>query len=152
AALCIGKFFEVDASAANNAVAAYTPGNMRSQVVRKENRTIILDAYNANPSSMKAAIENLANMKADRKILILGDMFELEDEAEKEHQELGKLVQALCFSEVYLCGKLMKVAQLEIPSAKHFEKKEELMEVLRTNDFAEATILEKASLGIGLDR
>ena len=151
AALCIGKFFEVDASAANNAVAAYTPGNMRSQVVRKENRTIILDAYNANPSSMKAAIENLANMKADRKILILGDMFELEDESEKEHQELGKLVQALCFSEVYLCGKLMKVAQLEIPSAKHFERKDDLIEVLKTNDFNGATVLVKASRGIGLE-
>lgn len=151
AALCIGKFFQVDASAANAAVASYTPGNMRSQVVRKGNRTIILDAYNANPSSMRVAIENLARMSANRKVLILGDMFELEGEAEKEHQALGKLVQELSFSEVYLCGKLMKVAQLEIPSAKHFEKKEELMEVLRTNDFAEATILVKASRGIGLE-
>lgn len=151
AALCIAKFFQVDASAANAAVASYTPGNMRSQVVRKGNRTIILDAYNANPSSMKVAIENLAGMSANRKVLILGDMFELEGEAEKEHQALGKLVQELSFSEVYLCGKLMKVAQLEIPSAKHFEKKEELMEVLRANDFAEATILVKASRGIGLE-
>jgi UDP-N-acetylmuramoyl-tripeptide--D-alanyl-D-alanine ligase len=151
AALCIGKFFQVDASAANAAVASYTPGNMRSQVVRKGNRTIILDAYNANPSSMRVAIENLARMSANRKVLILGDMFELEGEAEKEHQALGKLVQELSFSEVYLCGKLMKVAQLEIPSAKHFEKKEELMEILRTNDFAEATILVKASRGIGLE-
>jgi UDP-N-acetylmuramoyl-tripeptide--D-alanyl-D-alanine ligase len=151
AALCIGKFFQVDPTAANKAVAAYTPGNMRSQVVRKENRTIILDAYNANPSSMKAAVENLASMNADRKVLILGDMFELEEEAEKEHQALGKLVQDLGFSEVYLCGKLMKVAQLEIPSAKHFEKKEELIDVLRANDFANATVLVKASRGIGLE-
>ena len=151
AALCIGKYFKVDAAAANKAIAAYTPGNMRSQVVRKENRTIILDAYNANPSSMKAAVENLATMNADRKVLILGDMFELEDEAEKEHQALGKLVQDLLFSEVYLCGKLMKVAQLEIPSAKHFEKKEDLIEVLKANDFAGATILVKASRGIGLE-
>lgn len=151
AALCIGKFFNVEASAANAAIAAYTPGNMRSQIVRKENRTIILDAYNANPSSMKAAIENLANMNADRKVLILGDMFELENEAEKEHQELGKMVQALSFSEVYLCGKLMKVAQLEIPSAKHFEKKDELIEVLKANNFTGATVLVKASRGIGLE-
>lgn len=151
AALCIGKFFNVEASAANAAIAAYTPGNMRSQIVRKENRTIILDAYNANPSSMKAAIENLANMNADRKVLILGDMFELGNEAEKEHQELGKMVQALSFSEVYLCGKLMKVAQLEIPSAKHFEKKDELIEVLKTNNFTGATVLVKASRGIGLE-
>lgn len=151
AALCIGKYFQVDAAAANKAIASYTPGNMRSQVVRKENRTIILDAYNANPSSMKAAVENLATMDANRKVLILGDMFELEEEAEKEHQALGKLVQELRFSEVYLCGKLMKVAQLEIPSAKHFEKKEDLIAVLKANDFAGATILVKASRGIGLE-
>src|SRR5204862_2472940 len=100
------------------------------QVITKKTNTIILDAYNANPSSMKAAIENLASMKAPRKILILGDMFELEGEAEKEHQQIGKLVQQLGFNEVYLCGTLMKVAQVEIPSAKHYGTKQDLIEAL----------------------
>jgi UDP-N-acetylmuramoyl-tripeptide--D-alanyl-D-alanine ligase len=151
AALCIGKFFGVDPVAANQAIMSYIPSNMRSQVVTKGSNIIILDAYNANPSSMKVAIENLAAMKAERKVLILGDMFELEEEAEKEHQALGKLVQHLGFHEVYLCGRLMKVAQLEIPSARHFEKREDLMEVLKQDHFADATILIKASRGIGLE-
>jgi UDP-N-acetylmuramoyl-tripeptide--D-alanyl-D-alanine ligase len=151
AALCIGKYFGVDAKAANEGVAEYVPGNMRSQVITKRSNTIILDAYNANPSSMKAAIENLAAMKASRKILIVGDMFELEEEAEKEHQQIGKLIQQLGFNEVYLCGSLMKVAQLEIPSAKHYGSKEDLISALKENKFADSTILIKASRGIGLE-
>lgn len=150
-ALCIGKYFGVDAADANVAVSEYVPGNMRSQVVTKRTNTIILDAYNANPSSMKAAIENLAAMKSERKILILGDMFELEEEAEKEHQLIGKLIQQLAFNEVYLCGSLMKVAQLEIPSAKHYSTKDDLIEALKENKFADSTILVKASRGIGLE-
>jgi UDP-N-acetylmuramoyl-tripeptide--D-alanyl-D-alanine ligase len=151
AALCIGKFFGVDPIKANSAVAEYTPVNMRSQVVTKGSNTIILDAYNANPSSMKAAIENMSAMKAERKVLILGDMFELEGEAEKEHQQLGKLIQQLEFNEVYLCGNLIKVAQLEVPSARHFSTRDDLIANLKENHFSNATILVKASRGIGLE-
>jgi UDP-N-acetylmuramoyl-tripeptide--D-alanyl-D-alanine ligase len=151
AALCIGKYFGVAYVDANAGVSGYVPGNMRSQVITKKSNTIILDAYNANPSSMKAAIENLASMKAERKVLILGDMFELEEEAEKEHQQIGKLIQHLGFNEVYLCGNLMKVAQLEIPSAKHYGSKEDLISALKQNIFSESTILIKASRGIGLE-
>lgn len=151
AALCIGKFFEVDPVKANKAVAGYVPSNMRSQILKKNTNTIILDAYNANPSSMKAAIENLAAMKAERKVLILGDMFELESEAEKEHHDLGELIQHLEFNEVYLCGSLIKVAQLEVPSARHFSTKEDLIDNLKSSHFSNATILVKASRGIGLE-
>jgi UDP-N-acetylmuramoyl-tripeptide--D-alanyl-D-alanine ligase len=151
AALCIGKFFGVDPVKANQAVGDYTPVNMRSQVVTKGSNTIILDAYNANPSSMKAAIENMSAMKAERKVLILGDMFELEGEAEKEHQQLGKLIQQLEFNEVYLCGNLIKVAQLEVPSARHFSTRDDLVANLKENHFSNATILVKASRGIGLE-
>src|SRR5690606_10410469 len=106
-ALCIGKFFGVDATLALQAVAEYEPANMRSQVIRKNSNTIILDAYNANPSSMEAAIKNLAGMKAQHKVLILGDMFELEEEAETEHRHIGKLILDLGFTDVLLCGELM---------------------------------------------
>ncbi len=150
-ALCIGKFFGVDPVRANEAIASYHPSNMRSQVVTKGSNTIILDAYNANPTSMQAAVENLAAMKAARKVLILGDMFELEGEAEKEHQALGKLIQQKGFNEVYLCGNLMKIAQIEIPSAKQFGNREDLIKELKSNTFSDATILVKASRGIGLE-
>ena len=151
AALCIGKFFGVDASKANAAIAAYTPSNMRSQVVRKGSNVIILDAYNANPSSMAAAIENVAAMKASNKILILGDMFELEEEAEREHRNIGKLIKERGFDRVYLCGTLFRAAMNDIPHAKQFDKRDLLIEELKKNPIQNATILVKASRGIGLE-
>jgi UDP-N-acetylmuramoyl-tripeptide--D-alanyl-D-alanine ligase len=151
AALCIGKFFGVDPGKANAALSAYTPSNMRSQVVRKDTNVIILDAYNANPSSMAAAIENVASMNASNKTLILGDMFELEEEAEKEHRNIGKLIKDRGFDRVYLCGTLFRAALSEIPNAKQFDKKDLLIEELKKNPLKNSTILVKASRGIGLE-
>jgi UDP-N-acetylmuramoyl-tripeptide--D-alanyl-D-alanine ligase len=151
AALCIGKFFHVPAADANRAIAEYVPSNMRSQIVVKDSNTIILDAYNANPSSMQAAIENMAAMRAERKVIIVGDMFELEEESEKEHRALGKLLRDKNFKEVYLVGNLIKVATTELPEAKHFTTKDALAEQLKKDKLANATILVKASRGIGLE-
>lgn len=150
-ALCIGKFFGVDEKLANQAVAEYVPGNMRSQIVKKESNTIVLDAYNANPSSMGAAIENLAAMKTDNKVAIVGDMFELEEEAEAEHRAIGRLLKLKNFNRVYLCGKLMRWAKEEYPNALLFEKKEDLIAELKMNPVKQSTILVKASRGIGLE-
>ena len=90
AALCIGRYFDVPAEAANEAVRAYQPANRRSQVVRQGTNTIILDAYNANPDSMQAAIRNLEAMRAAHKAVILGDMYELGEDAEAEHWAVGE--------------------------------------------------------------
>ncbi len=151
AALCVGKFFGVDDQDANDAIAEYVPGNMRSQIIKKETNTIILDAYNANPSSMEAAIENLATLQAAKKVVILGDMFELEEEWEKEHRAIGKLLVEKKFDQVYLCGTLMATAKSACPTARYFEKKELLIEELKKNAITDATILIKASRGIGLE-
>ena len=151
AALCVGKYFEVNAKLANKAVAEYVPGNMRSQFLKKESNTIILDAYNANPSSMQAAIDSLASMKAAKKVVILGDMFELEEEAEKEHRNLGRMLKEKKFDRVYLCGKLMRSAKAEFSDALLFESKDLLMEELKRNPINDSTILVKASRGIGLE-
>jgi len=150
-ALCIGKFFGVDAEVANAAIAEYTPGNMRSQAMKTETNTIILDAYNANPSSMQVAIENFAAMQAQEKVLILGDMFELEEEADREHRAIGKRIKDLGFAHVYLCGELFKAALHEIPYARYFPKKEELVHELQQFPLRNATILIKASRGMGLE-
>lgn len=150
-ALCIGKFFGVDDRLANQAVAEYVPGNMRSQIVNKGSNTIILDAYNANPSSMTAAIENLAAMNVEKKVAIVGDMFELEDEAEAEHRAIGRLLKQKNFDRVYLCGKLMHSAQQEFPKAILFEKKDDLISELKKNPIQNSTVLVKASRGIGLE-
>jgi UDP-N-acetylmuramoyl-tripeptide--D-alanyl-D-alanine ligase len=150
-ALCIGKFFGVDSKKANIAIAEYTPSNMRSQKIEKGTNTIILDAYNANPSSMQAAIENLAAMHKEKKIAIVGDMFELEDEAEAEHRQLGRLLKAKQLDAVYLCGTLSRFAKEEFASANYFETKDALMEELKQNPIEGATILVKASRGVGLE-
>jgi UDP-N-acetylmuramoyl-tripeptide--D-alanyl-D-alanine ligase len=152
AALCIGKFFGVEDELANAAITEYTPGNMRSQVMQKGNNTIILDAYNANPSSMEAAINNLAEMKASRKIAILGDMYELEDEAEAEHKKLGSTLKAKGIREAYLCGKLIQAARETFPEANFFETKEELNEKLKKESIQNATILIKASRGMAMEK
>lgn len=150
-ALCMGKYFGVDPQLANQAVAEYVPGNMRSQIMQKGTNTIILDAYNANPSSMQAAIENLAAMSAANKALILGDMFELGEEADKEHQAIGRLIKEKNIKNIYLCGALFKAALKEIPYAKYFVKKEELISELKQYPVSNATVLVKASRGIGLE-
>ena len=152
AALCIGKFFGVEDSLANGAIAEYVPGNMRSQVTHKGTNTIILDAYNANPSSMEAAINNLAEMKASRKVVMLGDMYELEEEAEAEHKKLGSILKAKGIKEAYLCGKLILAARETFPEANFFETKEALYEQLKKQPIQNATILIKASRGMAMEK
>lgn len=151
AALCIGKYFGVDPESANKAVAEYRPQNMRSQIVKKDSNTIILDAYNANPSSMLAAIENFSKSRAERKVLILGDMFELGEESAREHRLLGELIHAHGFREVYLCGNLISEAMAEIPYAHHFRDKRDLIAALKDAGINGALVLVKASRGIGLE-
>lgn len=151
-ALTIGKFFGVSARDAEEAIASYTPANMRSQVLVKGSNTILLDAYNANPSSMQAAIESLAAMQAKNKIAIVGDMFELEEEAEAEHRAMGELLSQKKFQHVYLCGKLMKAAHQAYPTAHYFETRDQLIEALKSKPIQESTVLIKASRGMGLEK
>jgi len=151
AALCIGKYFGVDAKMANKAVAEYIPQAMRSQVIQKDTNLIILDAYNANPSSMEAAIESLARMNALHKVAILGDMYELEAESDAEHRILGDLLREQGILEVYLCGVLIIKALETYPQATYFATKKELIHHLEEKRIRNATILVKASRGMGLE-
>lgn len=105
AAFCVGKYFEIDENKIKKAIENYMPSNSRSQLIRKDTNTIILDAYNANPGSMKAAIENFVNMKGDKKILLLGSMMELGDESEKEHANIVSLIDEHQWYAVVLVGK-----------------------------------------------
>jgi UDP-N-acetylmuramoyl-tripeptide--D-alanyl-D-alanine ligase len=90
-------------------------------------------------------------MKAAKKVAILGDMFELEKEAEREHQHIGELLKTRNFYQVYLCGKLMKSAKEIFNDARYFETKDQLVKALKENPVQGATILVKASRGIGLE-
>lgn len=103
-ALTIGKFFGVPTEKMVKAIESYAPSNSRSQLIEQGTNHIILDAYNANPSSMKVAIENFARIHAERKILLLGGMMELGAESIAEHKALVELIASLGFKEVVLVG------------------------------------------------
>ena len=103
-AVLIGKYFKVPEEKIKNAIENYAPSNSRSQLIQSGSNHIILDAYNANPSSMKAAIENFAHLQAGKKVLILGGMMELGDESLTEHQALIELIKQYEWKEVVLVG------------------------------------------------
>ncbi|NJN27408.1 MAG: UDP-N-acetylmuramoyl-tripeptide--D-alanyl-D-alanine ligase [Cyclobacteriaceae bacterium] len=150
-ALCVGKFFDVPEDKAAMAVASYTPENNRSQIITQGSNTIILDAYNANPSSMEKALENLAQMKAKNKVAIVGDMYELGDDTQTEHEAIGKLIRSLRIDVAIFCGAHMKDAWEVMNGGHYFEDKEKLMAFLTENKFHESTILIKASRGMALE-
>ncbi len=104
AAITIGLYFKIEPEKIKIALENYVPGNNRSQILKKENNTIVLDAYNANPSSMDASIRNFANIIADNKVLIIGDMLELGKYAHKEHQNVIELIENMNFKKVILVG------------------------------------------------
>lgn len=151
AALSIGKYFDIPVEASNDAVKSYSPTNKRSEVVKKGSNTIILDAYNANPDSMKAAIENLQHMQASKKAVILGDMYELGEDTEKEHQALGQLLNDTGFDQILLCGKHMLAAARACPQSEYFSDKKQLAEYIQNNSFESTTLLVKASRGMALE-
>ena len=150
-ALCIGKFFNIPEKDANCAVAEYSPQNNRSQIIRKGSNTIILDAYNANPSSMASAIENLAQMEAKYKVAILGDMKELGPESDSEHEKLGAELSGKHLTDIYLCGELIQPAEKHLSKVHYFPTKSDLIEALKTVHFKDTVILVKASRSLGLE-
>ena len=103
-AVAVGKYFKVAEEKIKNALEQYTPSNSRSQMIEKNGNKIILDAYNANPSSMKAAIENFATMQGQNKILLLGGMMEMGDESLAEHKALIDLIAKYTWKNVVVVG------------------------------------------------
>lgn len=151
-ALCIGKYFGVPAAAAHEAIAAYRPANMRSQVIERGTNKIILDAYNANPSSMTAALESMHGLRAAQKMLVLGDMFELGAEAGAAHRGVLALIGTQSFQHVYLCGQHFWQERAALPAGHFFESRQELEDHLRKHPPQHATILIKGSRSMGLEK
>jgi UDP-N-acetylmuramoyl-tripeptide--D-alanyl-D-alanine ligase len=146
AALCIGKYFHVSMEKAIEATQEYIPENMRSQMIRTNNYTIILDAYNANPDSMELAIKSLSSIENTESVVILGDMLELGEAAEIEHEKLGEMAVDLGISKRYYCGKQIQSASKIDNFGKYFETKNELIEHLKTKPLKKgSTILIKGS-------
>ncbi|HLT51618.1 MAG TPA: UDP-N-acetylmuramoyl-tripeptide--D-alanyl-D-alanine ligase [Arenibacter sp.] len=149
AAIAIGNYFEVDILDIKAAIEDYIPQNNRSQIIHRNGIQIILDAYNANPSSMKAALENLRDLKADHKIAFLGDMFELGKSAEAEHQEIADLAENMGFDRVFLIGSNFYGTNGSLSKYKSFD---ELAEVLKKVPMDPAVVLIKGSRGMALER
>ena len=103
-AACVGHYFGVPAADIADALATYTPQNNRSQLTKTARNTLIIDAYNANPTSMEAALRNFALIETDGKAVILGDMFELGDDSAAEHQKVVQQLAQLGITEAYLLG------------------------------------------------
>ncbi len=149
AAALIGRHFEVAIPKIKEAIESYLPVNNRSQLVEKSGYHILLDAYNANPSSMKAALDHFGAMESPRKTVFLGDMFELGSSAAWEHQQIADLAAAKKFDEVYLIGENFSRVNTNLPtfgSYTQFEK------YIRNHRPAPGSILIKGSRGMALER
>jgi len=151
AALTVGKLFGVDSHLTHEAIAAYAPTNNRSQVLQRPHYQIIMDAYNANPSSMRAALENLHHIQTSYKIAILGDMFELGTESITKHRELLDIARELSIDQLLVCGKDFLQARKNNDTALFFENKESLKNWLQTNPIQKGVVLLKGSRGMGLE-
>lgn len=149
AAVCVGTYFKVEEDLIKAALENYLPNMNRSQLLKTERNTIILDAYNANPNSMKVAVENFAHFNADKKLLLLGDMFELGEYSQEEHQKLVNLLKESKFENVVLVGDAFyKIAE---PDYKKFKTTAECLDYLKKLNVTGNVVLIKGSRGMKME-
>ena len=155
AALCIGRHFGVDEDAAFAAISSYTPSNSRSQMVRTANNTLIVDAYNANPSSMRAALDNFSRIEAPDKTALLGDMRELGENSVNEHIEILRLALSLGLSNLCLVGDEFSKAMKSVdcpPTVRWYPDSSMLAAALHNAPLTGHVILIKGSRGIMMEK
>ena len=150
AAITIGVHFKISILNIKRALENYKPTNNRSQIIKtKNNNTIILDAYNANPTSMKAALDNFKQMESNDKIAILGDMFELGEESQEEHQFISDYCEKLNLKNVILVGNIFENTTTKFSKFKSFEL---LKNHLSKTTLKNQHVLIKGSRGMALER
>ncbi|MDX2189214.1 MAG: UDP-N-acetylmuramoyl-tripeptide--D-alanyl-D-alanine ligase [Bacteroidota bacterium] len=152
AALCIADYFEIDENVAIEAIKNYVPSNNRSQLVSVGTNQVVLDCYNANPSSMESSIESFSKIDAANKVLMLGDMFELGNYSSGEHRKLIEFCQKHSFSDTYYCGKEFSLHKNDFKMEKFFETREMLEAHLKSHPIQNATILIKGSRGMAMEK
>lgn len=152
AAITIGKYFKVSNNQIKEAIENYIPENNRSQLVKKGTNEIILDAYNANPSSMQVAIENFKQLNHNKKIAILGDMFELGEESLEEHKKIIALLREESTITTYFIGKDFYTNKIEEKNILFFEDFTSYATYLKKIQISESLILIKGSRGMALER
>ena len=149
-AIAVGKYFKVPGDKIKMALENYVPSQNRSQYITYKGGKIILDAYNANPSSMEAALNNLFSIPHLNKIAILGDMFELGEEAPYEHKKIADLADNSLLSQVILIGKFFKQVATE-KNWVHFDTAKEAKNYFDSLPFSTALLLIKGSRGMKLE-
>lgn len=147
-AAALGLYFEIDFERIKKAISEYQPTNMRSQIMRKNGKTLVLDTYNANPSSMAVSLENF-NQFEGSKTIIIGDMLELGEASQVEHQAILKQAQNLGFEQIITVGAHFKNIN---PSEMAFATVADLAAYLKKKPITHQNILLKGSRGIGLER
>jgi len=152
AAIAIGAYFKVSSEEIKAAIEGYVPEMNRSQIINTKGHKIILDAYNANPTSMMAALENFQQSSGTNKLMILGDMFELGDQAENEHQIIANFLEKDPFGQVFLVGANFFKSKTSAPHISHFESYDNLKTHLEQNPISDAFMLVKGSRGMALER
>ncbi|WP_448701587.1 UDP-N-acetylmuramoyl-tripeptide--D-alanyl-D-alanine ligase [Mucilaginibacter sp. AW1-3] len=151
AAICIGNFFGLSPDEINNGIAGYQPKNNRSQIAQTASNTLICDYYNANPSSMVVAIDNIGKLEAQHKVLILGDMFELGEESPAEHVGvIEKAMQTPAEQRIFIGREFYK--SKDNVSATFYATADDAIAALKTHPIKNATILIKGSRGMALER
>ena len=145
--ICIAEYFQIKYVDIVKAISEYTPSNNRSQIIKTSNNKILLDAYNANPSSMKAAIDSFASDKNSNKILILGDMFELGDYSSEEHKKIVELAKRTKIKSFFI-GKNFKYHNTE----NSYDTIENFIKNLEENPILDCFIFIKGSRGIALEK
>ena len=151
-AIAIGSYFDVDPKDIISAIEDYTPTNNRSQIIEKDSNTIIMDAYNANPTSMLAALENFKQLHQERKIIFLGDMFELGQTAEIEHQFFVDYLEKNDLGKVYLIGKNFFKTKVQLAKIEKFETFDDLKLNIQNHPVKDSFLLIKGSRGMALER
>jgi len=149
AAVTIGHFFGIDDVKIKNGLEQYTPQNNRSQLTVTERNKLVVDAYNANPTSMRAAIQNFGIMEVDTKMLILGDMLELGEQSGTEHQSIVDLLESYNLNNVFLVGDLFSATKNNFTC---FISVDDLIEFIKNQDIKNNYILIKGSRGIKLEK
>ena len=150
-AVSVGNYFGVEKERIKKGIESYAPSNQRSQVVEKNSNTFILDYYNANPSSMEAALLNFEKNFAGKKIAIIGDMLELGDESESEHRNIIDLIKKLNFSETVFVGKIFGQLSDHI-KAKFFNTSDEAKNFIAQQHFLNTSFLIKGSRGLKMEK
>lgn len=151
ASICIGAFFNLTAEQINKGLAGYSPKNNRSQLTKTETNTVICDFYNANPSSMTAALNNISSLGAANKVAIIGDMFELGAEAPEQHEEIASLAEQSGLNTLIFIGKHF-YALKDQHKGEFFNTPAEAQEWIKAHPIKDSLVLLKGSRGMALEQ